>query len=87
MPTEKQRIFITVPDELWDKIEEYRHQNRINSMSKAATKLLIEGLKIAEDEQENAQPEPKPELDVEGIRNDLLEILNKLNSQGDQATG
>ena len=81
------RIMVSISDKMYCQIEDYRHENRITTISKAAAQLISIGLKSIREEQENAQREPKPELDVEGIRNDLLEILNKLNPQGDQETG
>lgn len=44
MPTEKPRMSITVPQELLDRIEDFRYENRISSQTKAIITLIGLGL-------------------------------------------
>jgi metal-responsive CopG/Arc/MetJ family transcriptional regulator len=48
MPTEKPRILITIEDDLLEKINDFRFDNRINSRSEAIHRLIEEGLKASE---------------------------------------
>ena len=44
MPTEKPRYSITVDDELFQKIEDFRYENRFPSRSEATLELIRLGL-------------------------------------------
>ena len=44
MPTEKQRILITLDEDLLKRIDDFRFENRINSRSEAVRRLIEEGL-------------------------------------------
>lgn len=44
MPTEKPRMSITVPQDLLDRIEDFRYENRISSQTKAIITLIGLGL-------------------------------------------
>jgi metal-responsive CopG/Arc/MetJ family transcriptional regulator len=45
MPTKKPQILLTLPEELFKKIEDYRFDNRIGSRSEAVRQLIEKGLK------------------------------------------
>ena len=45
MPTRKQRISITVDEWMWDAVEDYRYQKRLNSKSQAAVRLIEDALR------------------------------------------
>ena len=45
MTTDKPRILITVDEDLLNRIEDFRFENRINTRSEAIRKLLEEALK------------------------------------------
>lgn len=44
MPTEKHRFTITVDDETYARIEDYRFEHRCNTKSEATTELILIGL-------------------------------------------
>lgn len=44
MATNKPRFPITIEPEIAEIIENYRHQHKINSMSKATVELLVKGI-------------------------------------------
>lgn len=44
MATEKPRITITLDEDTLRRVEEFRHKNRISTLSKAASKLIELGL-------------------------------------------
>ena len=46
MPTEKPKILFVADDELIEKIEDFRYENRIPSRSEAIRLLLEAGLKV-----------------------------------------
>jgi metal-responsive CopG/Arc/MetJ family transcriptional regulator len=45
MPSKKPQILLVVDDDLFEKIDDYRFENRINSRSEAVRRLIEEGLK------------------------------------------
>lgn len=59
MPTQKNRIVVTVDDWMWEAVENYRHSQRLISKSKAAIKLIEKGLEV------EGQLEEKQEEDFE----------------------
>lgn len=44
MPTKKPQILLTLDDELLERIEDYRYENRIPARSEAIRKLIRRGL-------------------------------------------
>ncbi len=46
MPTEKPRVIITLPGDLFDRIEDFRYENRYPNRSEAVLALIEEGLKV-----------------------------------------
>jgi len=47
MATKKPQILLTLDDELLERIEDYRYENRIPTRSEAMRRLMIEALKNA----------------------------------------
>jgi len=45
MPTEKPRIILALDNDLLERIDDYRYENRIPSRSEAVRLLIEEGLK------------------------------------------
>ena len=48
MPTEKPKIILVLENDLLEKIDDFRFDNRINSRSKAIRQLIDAGLKASE---------------------------------------
>lgn len=48
MPTKKPQILLTIDEELLERIEDYRYENRVPARSEAIRRLLKEALKIYE---------------------------------------
>jgi metal-responsive CopG/Arc/MetJ family transcriptional regulator len=44
MPTKKPQVLLTLDEELLERIEDYRYENRIPSRSEAMRRLLVETL-------------------------------------------
>lgn len=51
MPTEKPRFTITVDDELMQRIDDFRFENRFASRSAATIELIRLGIEVIEKEQ------------------------------------
>jgi metal-responsive CopG/Arc/MetJ family transcriptional regulator len=45
MPTNKPKVLITMDDELLERVDDFRFDNRINSRSEAIRRLINEALK------------------------------------------
>ena len=45
MPTDKPKIIFIADDELLERLDDFRFENRINSRSEAIRRLIDEGLK------------------------------------------
>ena len=45
MPTDKPKVLITMNDELLERVDDYRYENRIPSRSEAIRRLIDEALK------------------------------------------
>jgi metal-responsive CopG/Arc/MetJ family transcriptional regulator len=45
MPSKKPKILLTVDDDLLERIDDFRFENRINSRSEAVRRLIKESLK------------------------------------------
>lgn len=52
MSTTKPRFSITLDPELFDKVDDFRFQNRFQSRSQAAVELIRKGLEAIEKEKE-----------------------------------
>ena len=49
MPTEKPKIIFVADDDLLERLDDFRFENRINSRSEAIRRLIDEALKKYED--------------------------------------
>lgn len=58
MPTEKPRIAITLTDELFQRIEDIRFENRYASRSATVLELVLLGIEALEKKQAGAQNTP-----------------------------
>lgn len=56
MPTDKQRFSITVDDDLYKKIDDFRFERRIKSQSKAVNELMKMGFDALMGKEINIQP-------------------------------
>lgn len=59
MPTEKPRFIVTVDDDFFEKIENYRFENRYPNRNLAIRAILEKGFERIEDEQKNEKKEEK----------------------------
>ena len=59
MPTEKPRYTITVDDELMQRIDDFRFENRYASRSAATLELIRMGMEVLEKEQKQAKKAQK----------------------------
>lgn len=75
MATEKPRFSITVDTETLEKVEDYRHRNRIKTQSKAIIELVRSGLADLESEW-NCNDDPSP------AAMQLAEDYDRLDSHG-----
>ena len=48
MPTNKPKVLITMDDDLLERVDDFRFDNRINSRSEAIRRLINEALKKCE---------------------------------------
>ena len=48
MPTEKPKIILVMEEDLLNRIDDFRFENRINSRSEAIRRLIEEGLKASD---------------------------------------
>ena len=78
MATENQRYTVSVDEELFQEIENYRFQNRFQTRSKATVQLIRYALKHLKKEQNAAAQKNKPML------SDQEEALLSLYRQLDQ---
>lgn len=53
MATKKQRYMISVDDEMFDKIENFRFEHRFQTRSQATAELIRLGLETIKNEQQN----------------------------------
>lgn len=63
MPTDNPRITFTLSEEMRERIDEFRFDNRIRNQTQAIVALLNRGLDVL-----NAAPKPAPELSPEDMR-------------------
>ena len=57
MPTQKPRFIVTVSEELFEKIEDFRFNNRYQNRNEAIVALLRLGLQAAEKEEKEKNGE------------------------------
>lgn len=55
MPTKKPIISVVLDDELLEKVDDYRFENRISSRSKALQELIKKGIISLEDESDDKE--------------------------------
>ena len=78
MATDKPRFTITLEDELFEQLEEYRHKNKISTRSKAAAQLVKRGLSFMEATVKEVRlPGEISEAELE-----FIDIFNQLNLEG-----
>lgn len=81
MGTEKPRFSITVSEEMYEKINAYHHENRFSTQTKAISSLIQIGLDSI---QGGAGPQEKPVVIENQRAKKLLEILQALNTEGQE---
>ncbi len=59
MATNKPRYTVSVDDELFQKIEDFRFANRYQTRSEATTELIRRGIEALEKEEKDAKKEAK----------------------------
>ena len=57
MPTKRPIISVVLDDEMLEKVDDYRFENRISSRSKALNELIKKGIIELEKEQEEKEEE------------------------------
>ena len=72
MPTIKKRINLTVPDELYEKLQDYKQKHGIESDASACLQLVTQQLKAAE----------QSEAMLDFIKNSNMEQLMQLSKEG-----
>lgn len=58
MATNRHRYMISVDDEMYKAIEDFRYQRRFPTRSEATQELIRIGLKIVADKKKNSEEEP-----------------------------
>lgn len=82
MATDKPRFSITFDDELFDRIEDYRHENRISTRSRAVVALVEIGLEsLIEEHHELAGIMKKTVMSTKDKT--LLDSFHSLNEEGE----
>jgi len=81
MGTEKPRFSITVSDEMYERINEYHHENRFSTQTKAISSLIQIGLDSLHDKASTH----KESVIIEDKRaKKLLEMFLALNTEGEE---
>lgn len=73
MATKRPRYMISVDNEMFDKIEDFRFEKRFQTRSEATAELIRLGLEAIEEEQEEAKKAKKSALSSEKIAMAVLE--------------
>lgn len=81
MPTNKPRFMITVSDEIYQAVENYRFDNRFKSQTQAAVSLIERGLDIIHQETNNGK-EPASTSELDQLQSELVSIFGALNQKG-----
>lgn len=76
MATDKQRFSITVDDDLYKKIEDFRFDRRIKSQSKAVNMLMEIGFKALSNNEVNIGPS------ISTFEQNILQKYNYLDAHG-----
>jgi len=72
MPSDKKRINLTVPDEVYDRLQVYKEKNGITNDASACLQLIVQQMKA----QENG------ELMLKMIQNNSVEQLMQMSREG-----
>jgi hypothetical protein len=72
MPSDKKRINLTVPDEVYDKLQAYKVKNGITNDASACLQLIVQQLKA----QENG------ELMLRMLQNTSMDTLMQISKEG-----
>ena len=72
MPSDKKRINLTVPDDVYDKLQTYKEKNGITNDASACLQLIVQQLKG----QENM------EIMMKFVQNSSLDQLKKISDEG-----
>lgn len=72
MPSDKKRINLTVPDEVYDRLQAYKEKNGITNDASACLQLIVQQMKA----QENG------ELMLKMIQNNSVEQLMQMSREG-----
>jgi len=78
MATDKPRFSVTMEPKMLEKVEDFQHENRMKSQSKAITELVRRGLAELENSAKNAENAPS---DVDEA-SEIAEKYRKLDSHG-----
>lgn len=84
MPTEKPRISFAVPEDLMDKIDSFRFDNRIRNQSQAVIQLMERGLE-ALNAADGIKKEPAFYDTLEDAERELLGLFRSVNAAGQTA--
>lgn len=79
MPTEKPRFTITMDQELFDRVNEYQHRNRMNTQTKAVLALIRKG--IAQTSSESGTPASAGRI-ISRAALDIAEKYDRLDLHG-----
>ena len=60
MPSQKPKLILVIEDELMEKIDDFRFDNRIQSRSEAVRRLIQKGLEAEKDNTNPLPPSKKP---------------------------
>ncbi len=83
MSTKKQRYMISVDDDMFNAIEDFRFENRYQTRSQATTELIRLGLKVLE-KKDVEDKENKLTPENQAIFNAILAEQKKLQSLSDK---
>lgn len=85
MPTDNPRLMITISEELYRQIQDYQHERRLTSMSKAILDLMGKGIDLLKNEAEETRQVEIAALAKSELAHDEAELVaayRKLNSDG-----
>lgn len=80
MATEKPRISVTLEEDVLRKVEEFRHNSRISTTSKAAAALIQFALDVLENEEKEGKPF-NPGQEIEDMIEALMELKNEIEKE------
>ena len=87
MPTNKPRVMVTVSDDVYQKIENYRYENRFKSQSLAVSDLISKGIQaILGPDNVPVVIESEPAAPIlTDDETELIRIFRDLNDKGQDA--